>query len=413
MTVAVFHPGMQHSRQTALALQQLGRLAFLATGVFDHEASVWRRAGAYAPAALRRRIDAEFGRFSTPGLDASLVRAFPQYELPERMLSRIGLDAMAQLFDRIANDRFGKVVARLAQDEGARALWGYDNSSLTAFNDPRSASATKILDRTIADWREWNAQVATIEDTHGDWLHPSLRRAPDWLIQRGEAEFEAADYILCASEFVSGTIKRHSSAERIEDKLRHLSYCFDSRMYGSLPSPTPPEADEPVRFLFAGQLSARKGIQHVLEAVSALPPELASLTCVGRNLVPNALLNGFSDRVRFLGAVPRAEMPAIMVQHDVLVLPSYFEGSAIVLLEAMAAGLAVIATPQAGLGPTARSGICIERPDSELLAAAMIDIAQDNERLLEMRRSAQIEAQRYDSAAYRSNIEALLDDIVG
>lgn len=411
MKIAVFHPGMQHSRQTALALQQLDRLAFLATGIFDHERSPWRRASAFAPAWVRRRVDTQFGRFATPGLDPELVRAFPLYELPERVLAKAGFAVLARTFDRKANDRFGAKVANMAQAHGAAALWGYDNSSLSAFTDPASASSVKILDRTIADWREWNAIVGRIEDTHGDWLDPSISRAPTWLIQRGEAEFEAADHILCASDFVIDTIVKHSATAGVERKIRHLPYCFDPTAYGSLPPPELRASHEPVRFLFAGQLSARKGIQHVIEAANLLSPEVATVTCAGPSQVPEAVLGKFSDRVRLLGNVPRQEMPAIMAQHDVLLLPSYFEGSAIVLLEAMAAGMAIISTPQAGAGPTALSGIRMKRPDTDLLASAMTDLAEDRERLLEMRQAARLEARAYDHASYCRNIEGLLAEI--
>lgn len=411
MTIAVFHPGMQHSRQTALALQQLGRLAFFATGIFDHEKSPWRRATAIAPAGVGRAVETLFARFATPGLDPALVRDFPLYELPERVLAKTGFAALARAFDRKANDRFGRRVAGLAKVEGAAALWGYDNSSLSAFTDPRSKEAVKILDRTIADWREWNAIVGTIEDTHGDWLDSSIRRAPRWLIERGEAEFAAADHILCGSDYVVETIVNHSAVAGVAGKLRKLPYCFDTAGYGSLPQPRLCAKDEPVRFLFAGQLSARKGIHHVLEAIEHLSPDEAVLTCVGPSLVPDAMLGKYADRVEFLGNVSRQEMPAIMARHDALVLPSYFEGSAIVLLEAMAAGLATISTPQAGAGPSAMSGIRVARPDTELVAGAMKQLAQDRERLFAMRKAARAEASAYDHSAYCCNIAAMLGDM--
>ena len=168
---------------------------------------------------------------------------------------------------------------------------------------------------------------------------------------------------------------------------------------------------EPARFLFAGQLSARKGIHHVLEAIDQLSPDEAALTCVGSSQVPGALLGKYADRVEFMGNVSRQEMPGIMARHDALVLPSYFEGSAIVLLEAMAAGLAIVSTPQAGSGPSAISGIRVEKPDTELVAGAMKQLAQDRERLFAMRQAARAEAGAYDHAAYCHNIAALLSDM--
>ena len=69
MKVAVFHPGTQHSWQTALALQDLDRLAWYATSIFyrPHHFPYWLER--VMPGAIGRRLHAEFVRFSHPRLD--------------------------------------------------------------------------------------------------------------------------------------------------------------------------------------------------------------------------------------------------------------------------------------------------------------------------------------------------------
>lgn len=119
--------------------------------------------------------------------------------------------------------------------------------------------------------------------------------------------------------------------------------------------------------LSVGLLIERKGHHRVIEALAALPghtlliagegPERAALEALAARL-------GVAGRVRFLGARPHAELPAIYGAADVLVLASSREGWANVLLEAMACGTPVVASPIWGNPEVVRE------PAAGLIAAA-------------------------------------------
>jgi glycosyltransferase involved in cell wall biosynthesis len=57
---------------------------------------------------------------------------------------------------------------------------------------------------------------------------------------------------------------------------------------------------------------------------------------------------GIADRVRFTGAYPHGDLPALMRGSDLFVLPSWDEAFGIVYLEAMASGVPVIAASDGG-----------------------------------------------------------------
>ena len=410
MKVGVFHPGVQHSRQTALALQDLDKLAFLATGLFDHPHSPARRVLSALPAKLRDRADRELSRFASNRLDPALVRAFPRYELPERLASRLGATALAQSLDARLNEAFGRKIAAIAQDEQV-ALWGYDGSSWSAFTDARTAQCPKILDRTMADCRSWNAQRARLIEQEPDWFADG---SPAWSAERiahDDLEYAAADRIVCGSPFVAETIAGNSQVDGLQEKLTVLPYSYAVELFGAHPPADAPGPHDPVRFLFVGQVAGRKGIRHVLDAFMLTARSEASLTVVGPVVVDDGLLAPYRDRVTFTGPVPRAQVPAIMAQHHAFVFPSYNEGSAVVLLEAMASGLAIIQTKAAGLGASAQSGVVLDRPDTQAVASAMRALIDDKETLQEMRRAAKTEAARCDFAAYRATIEQVLQDM--
>ncbi|MFC4852731.1 glycosyltransferase family 4 protein [Actinophytocola glycyrrhizae] len=120
-----------------------------------------------------------------------------------------------------------------------------------------------------------------------------------------------------------------------------------------LPEARPPAG--PVRRLvFAGLLVARKGLLPLLDALAmpgVLPPD-ATLTVIGDGpqraaAERSACRAELAGRVRFLGF--RADVPALLCEHDALVLPSTMEQQPLVVAEAMAAGKPVVATDTGGV----------------------------------------------------------------
>ena len=410
MKVAVVHPGTQHSRQTALALQQLGRLAFLATGMFSAAGDRVDWLADRTPGRIGERLRREWERFAFASLDPANVRTFPRYELPERIARRLGMERLAATLDILGNQAFGPRIARIVDGQGPVALWGYDGSAYASFADPRCAHVPRILDRTIADGRHWNAELALIRETHGDWLLPGERGWSGAQIARDEVEYAAADHILCGSPFAADTVRRYAHAAGTAEKLRVLPYPFDAALFGGTPPPLYVPKGKPVRFLFVGQVTARKGIHHLLEAIGHLDLMEARLTVAGPVGVPRKMLARYADRVSFRGPVARGEVPSLMQRHHVLVLPSHFEGSAIVLPEAMASGLALVHTAASGLGASTASGIVLDRPDAEAVARAMAALCADRENLHAMRQAAQVESVIRSFAAYRGGIEHFLSE---
>ena len=103
----------------------------------------------------------------------------------------------------------------------------------------------------------------------------------------------------------------------------------------------------PVRFLYVGQLIARKGVGELLEAFSQLPEGELYVAGDGplRPLVTQAVRSG---RVTYVGHVDRPALQRLYSDSDVLVLPSRYEVWGLVINEALEHGLSVIATQAVG-----------------------------------------------------------------
>jgi glycosyltransferase involved in cell wall biosynthesis len=126
-----------------------------------------------------------------------------------------------------------------------------------------------------------------------------------------------------------------------------------------LPSPVvvgPPQPGaRPNLILFLGRLHADKGIYDLLDAVSQLRsavPDLR-LVCAGDGeriaVAEYAERLGIGDAVKFTGWVGPSGKRALLESSAVCALPSYAEGMPLGLLEAMAAGVPVVATPVGGI----------------------------------------------------------------
>jgi glycosyltransferase involved in cell wall biosynthesis len=106
------------------------------------------------------------------------------------------------------------------------------------------------------------------------------------------------------------------------------------------------------RLLFLGNLSERKGLSdliaaiakaHIFQTGAAIATIAGSGDIVGYSA--KALAAGVTSKVSFVGWADQQKAASLMADADVLVLPSYDEGLPLVILEALANGVAVICTP--------------------------------------------------------------------
>lgn len=406
--IAVFHPGTQHSWQTALALQQLNRLEFYATSIF-YQPDRWPyRLERVMPPPIRKRMHYEFRRFSNPALDTSLVKTVGASEWIERLAHRAGFRHLSKKIDQFGNARFAELIRSEIESSRSFDLWGYSSSSVQAFRTAKIAGRACILDRTIGDGREHNLIMDELYEAYPEFFLSNSYRIPADRIERDDEEYSLADVILTGSPFAAESVLKHASDRSVGDRLRVLNYCFDERLFSGVDRVEDTPRSGPVRFLFLGQAGVRKGIHLILKVFEKIPAELASLRIVGDLLVPRAVFSRYSERVSYQPTVPRADVPSIMRNADVLIFPSYFEGSALVLLEAMASGLALIQSKNAGVAVTPETGIMLPELTEDALSSAVMQVISDREMLSSFKASAQREAQKYTFARYRSSIESLL-----
>ena len=137
----------------------------------------------------------------------------------------------------------------------------------------------------------------------------------------------------------------------------------------------------PLRLLFVGRLDVQKNVARLLDAL-ALVSEPVRLRLVGdgnlrADLEKQAARLGLDDRVEFLGRKHGDDLLKEYADAELFVLPSDREGMALVVLEAMAAGLPVLATAVPGNIETVQGAGVLAEPDPRALACAIDTLARD------------------------------------
>ena len=171
-------------------------------------------------------------------------------------------------------------------------------------------------------------------------------------------------------------------------------------MHNAVPDPHPLPAHPggtPVRLLFLGYLSERKGVSDLLQALAgdALKAlDWRAIIAGGGDLdiyANKARSLGIAERTEFPGWLDRPAVEAACAQSDILLLPSYAEGLAMAVLEGLSHGLAVITTPvgaHAEVIEEGVSGLLLPPGNVPALAEALCRVIKDPGLRLDLQRGA-------------------------
>lgn len=140
--------------------------------------------------------------------------------------------------------------------------------------------------------------------------------------------------------------------------------------------------------LYVGTLQPRKNLMGLLNAIAALIEQGRDvhLVIAGKKgwlyepLFAHVQQLGLEERVHFIGYVPQEDLPALLSEARVFVLPSFYEGFGLPVLEAMACGTPVVCSNASSLPEVAGDAAILVNPhDIAELAQALGRILDDDE----------------------------------
>ncbi|SRR6266480_1588417 len=405
MKIGVFHPGTQHSWQTAEAFQNAALLRWYATSIFYEEGRFPYNANVFLPPKIGDRVLRELKRRYTPNLDPRLIRRLGLAEWLEMSARRLGLGAVERFINDRGNTRFESAVTTLIEKEPVDVLWGYNTSSETAFQWAKKRGIFCVLDQTIGHARTQNEVMAAEFSAHAEFFQHHYRPFNQRWIAKQDAELELADLIVVGNDTCAQTLLSNGCSP---EKIRTVPYGFDERLYSVSPN-AKPDRSRPLRCLYIGALTPRKGIAYLLQAFRLIPKQLAFLTLVGPLDIPAETFETYRPYVNWVGNVPRKDVITYYENADCFIFPSLFEGSAIVLAEAVGAGLAIIQSASAGRGALHDlNGLIVKDRSADAIVEAVTLLARDRNRLIQMKEASVQLRDDYTWRRYRQRIQELV-----
>lgn len=162
------------------------------------------------------------------------------------------------------------------------------------------------------------------------------------------------DAIFCLHEAQKEAICALFAAEPARVHIAGSGY--NAGIFRRMPEEKP--AYGPLRIAFAGKISEKKGVCSLLRALHRVPPppEGLQISLAGGYDNPDypaiaALIEDSPYPVELLGKLPQTELARLFNRCELFVLPSFYEGLPLVLLEALACGAKALCTDLPGIRP--------------------------------------------------------------
>lgn len=240
---------------------------------------------------------------------------------------------------------FAKFAARTLPDR-ADVFVGWSSACLEAIGPVRARGMKLVIERGSTHIEH---QKEVLEREHARLglvpppVHPTI-------VARELGEYAAADAIAVPTRYAAKTFIERGvpEAKMIVNPLGVDTRRFDGTRAGH---------DGPPRVLFVGGVGVRKGVPRLLDVFASLEGE-AELRIVGRiESGMGAVLARAGANVRILGPLSGADLATEYRTADVFCLPSLEEGFGLVVAEAMAAGLPIIASDATAAAELVRPGM--------------------------------------------------------
>ena len=262
------------------------------------------------------------------------------------------------------------------------AVYCYEDAAFHTFKAAGKLGLKCFYDLPIAYWKTSQRLLREEAERLPKW-EPTLvgsRDSPAKL-QRKTEELNLADVVICPSKFV------YDSLPTTAHKTKKCIVAEFGSPEGVQTQKPRDLTRSPLRLLFAGSMTQRKGLADLFAAVKLLNRSDVELVVIGSLLMPMEFYRAHLPDFTYEPTRPHQAVLQLMESCDVFVLPSIVEGRALVQQEAMSCGLPLIVTANAGgedLIDEGKTGFLVPIRSPEKIAEKIAWFANNRHKLNEM-----------------------------
>lgn len=295
-----------------------------------------------------------------------------------------------------------------AKAKGAKGVYAYEDGAVKTFIEAKKFGLKCFYDLPIGYWGAARKFLNIEKERWPEWI-PTLTGLQDseTKLQRKDKELALADRIFVASSFTAETLKDYSGNLA---PVEVIPYGFPkpvaARGYSGM------NKKRPLKLLFVGGLSQRKGIADVFAAIDKLHPHV-TLTVVGYKVSNNCpVLDRNLSKHTWIPSLSHDKVLELMREHDVLLFPSLFEGFGMVITEAMSQGTPVITTDRTA-GPdiitSGENGWIIEAGSTIALEECITDLLHKPKVISKVGKAARETAGKRSWEVYGEELSRAID----
>jgi glycosyltransferase involved in cell wall biosynthesis len=334
--VIVIHPDRQHSLQTALALQKSGCLYKYITTVYLKKNSISFLLSSIAPARIKRK----FLKHKLDGLDDSKVLLICQVKMLILSLASLFMteDSVNKYRLRIINE-FNKKCLNYCLRQDFDVLISYDTLSGNAFKELKNKGVKLVLDMSAPCFLEMYDNFRKDVDRNPDdsGILNQYLKSPKVLgnIKRCKEELSVYDFFLAASAYTRDTLVRHG---------------IDSSYIQIVPYGLPKgtiinrEVNSSFTCSYVGSVTQQKGCHYIFRLAKLYPDVTFNLVGAYDNsymkIPSNCVMHGY---------LAFDQIKRVLESTDLFLFLSLSDGFGFAAAEAMAYGVPVICSKNAGV----------------------------------------------------------------
>jgi glycosyltransferase involved in cell wall biosynthesis len=279
-------------------------------------------------------------RFGLPG---QVVRSYVGHFVADRAVGAAGWSTLSRGWEPISHQAFGRWAAQQLAGESWDVIHCWSGVS-------EEILQSSVAQRTPTLLMRGSSHIVVqrrLLDDESTRVSSDLDRPSDWMVAREQREYARATRIVVLSKFAAESFAQEGVPR---ERLSLLPLGVDVKTFRAGPDTVAERGErirtgQPLTIVYAGTVSFRKGFWDLAEIIRKTSASDFRFVMAGTVLPEcQSLLDSLGSRVESLGPLPQSQLPDFYRKGDLFIFPTLEDGFGLVLTQAKAAGLPILAT---------------------------------------------------------------------